>query len=184
MSEVGKIVLDTNILVSSLWTESGNASAIIKLMPRFVLPYHNAQILSEYAEVLSRPKFSFTADKRESLLSVIRLFGVEFLPNKSAEVMIDEDDRIFYDTAKDSGSILITGNVKHYPTKPFIMTPSDYLLRFSKTSEEILGDSKKAKQLRHLRYIDSKLDESERLAADPNAEWIDEDDFWKETDSD
>ena len=30
----------------------------------------------------------------------------------------------------------------------------------------------------HLRRIDGKLDEAEKIAADPNAVWIDEKEFW------
>jgi len=41
--------------------------------------------------------------------------------------MTDETDRVFYDTAKASGAILITGNIRHYPAMPFIMTPADFL---------------------------------------------------------
>ena len=133
MNEVIKAVLDTNVLVSSLWTSDGKAAEIIKLIPRFVIPCYNAQILIEYADVLCRPKFSFSSDKRENLLSGIKNFGVEFLPDESKEAMADEDDRIFYDTAKESGSILFTGNIKHYPNEPFIMTPSDFLLKVPKT---------------------------------------------------
>ena len=51
------------------------------------------------------------------------------------------------------------------------------------TFEEILEDWKKVRQLRYLRVIDKRLDESENLAADPNAVWIDEDDFWDETET-
>ena len=46
--------------------------------------------------------------------------------------------------------------------------------------EEILEDWKKVRQLRHRRFIDQKLDESEKLATEPNAQWIDEDTFWSE----
>ena len=41
--------------------------------------------------------------------------------------MIDEDDRIFYDTAKTAKAYLITGNKKHYPQENFIFTPADFL---------------------------------------------------------
>jgi predicted nucleic acid-binding protein len=40
--------------------------------------------------------------------------------------MQDEDDRIFYDTAKEGDAILITGNFRHYPNEPFIMKPSAF----------------------------------------------------------
>ncbi|MCL2662882.1 MAG: hypothetical protein FWE83_06060 [Oscillospiraceae bacterium] len=36
-------------------------------------------------------------------------------------------DRIFYDTAIASGAVLITGNTKHFPDEPIIMTPSEFL---------------------------------------------------------
>jgi len=49
------------------------------------------------------------------------------------------------------------------------------------TFEDVLEDWKWAKLNRHLRFIDRKLDESAKLSADPNAHWIDEDDFWEET---
>jgi putative PIN family toxin of toxin-antitoxin system len=130
MNEVLKVVLDTNILVSSLWTVDGNAASITKLLPQIVKPYYNAQILSEYADVVCRPKFSFSFEKREALLSKIKDIGVEYLPDKSEEVLVDEDDRIIYDTAKGSGSILITGNTKHYPSESFVMTPTEFLATF------------------------------------------------------
>ena len=41
--------------------------------------------------------------------------------------MPDETDRIFYDTAKASGAILITGNLKHFPSEPFIMKSAEFL---------------------------------------------------------
>jgi len=40
----------------------------------------------------------------------------------------DESDRIFYDTAKENGTILITGNTKHYPNEAFIVTPANFLV--------------------------------------------------------
>jgi len=41
----------------------------------------------------------------------------------------DETDRIFYDTAKQSGSFLVTGNLKHYPQEIFILTPAEFLAK-------------------------------------------------------
>ena len=48
-------------------------------------------------------------------------------PAASDIPMIDETDRIFYDTAKAAGATLITGNIKHYPAEPFIMLPADFI---------------------------------------------------------
>jgi hypothetical protein len=41
-------------------------------------------------------------------------------------VFTDETDRIFYDTAIISDSLLITGNIRHFSQKAFIMTPADF----------------------------------------------------------
>jgi hypothetical protein len=40
--------------------------------------------------------------------------------------MPDEDDRVFYDSAKLAGAYLITGNAKHYPAQPFVVTPAEF----------------------------------------------------------
>ena len=76
------------------------------------------------------------------------------------------------DILGNDGRIVITSNGK--PIGFTVGVDEDSL-------EEVLDDWKKVRQLRHLRFIDRKLDESERLAADLNAEWINEDDFWAET---
>ena len=49
--------------------------------------------------------------------------------------------------------------------------------------EGVLEDWRGVKQRRHLRYIDMKLDESERIAAGPNADWISEEEYWAETEA-
>jgi len=41
-------------------------------------------------------------------------------------VMPDESDRTFYDTAKTCGAVLVTGNMRHYPSESFIMTPAKF----------------------------------------------------------
>jgi predicted nucleic acid-binding protein len=41
--------------------------------------------------------------------------------------LLDEDDRVFYDTATASEAVLVTGNIRHFPAEPFVMTPADFL---------------------------------------------------------
>jgi antitoxin (DNA-binding transcriptional repressor) of toxin-antitoxin stability system len=74
----------------------------------------------------------------------------------------------------DGGKIIITNNGK--PIGLTVGVSEDSL-------EQVLEDWKRVEQLRHLRFIDHKLDESEKLAADPNAEWIDDETFWSETEA-
>jgi putative PIN family toxin of toxin-antitoxin system len=124
-------VLDTNILVSALWSAGGNTAKIIRLIPDGKIEVcFSAEILTEYREILNRPKFGFSASKRAELLSTIYKYGHMLFVDKSNAAMIDESDRIFYDAAKMCGGCLITGNLKHYPAEPFIMSPSHFLLKF------------------------------------------------------
>jgi len=127
MSEREKTVIDTNILVSALWSDNGNSATIIKMIPNVIIPIFNDSIFEEYAEVLKRPKFAFSADKRENLLTKMKEYGETSIPQKSDIPMSDETDRIFLDTAMASSATLITGNKKDYPDKPFIMTPVEFL---------------------------------------------------------
>jgi len=127
MKDKVKVVIDTNILVSALWSENGNPSAIIKMIPDGITPVFNDQIFDEYSEVLSRPRFSFSTYKRERLLEKIREYGEIVVPEKSDMPMLDETDRIFYDTATASSATLITGNIKDYPDEPFVMTAAEFL---------------------------------------------------------
>lgn len=123
------VVLDTNVLVSGLISSNGNCAKIINAFKdkRFNL-FYSAEILSEYSNVLYRAKFGFNADDIEDLLDEICLSGVLVSSDVGDIPLPDEDDRVFYDTALASGAILITGNTKHYPTEPFIMTPADFLI--------------------------------------------------------
>lgn len=127
MKDRVKVVIDTNVLVSALWSENGNSSTIIKLIPNGIVPFFNDSIFEEYVEVLNRPKFAFSANKRERLLVKMKEHGETVAAEKSDIPMSDETDRVFYDAAKASGATLITGNRKDYPDEPFIMTPAEFL---------------------------------------------------------
>jgi hypothetical protein len=77
--------------------------------------------------VLSRPRLKIPVEIQERIINAIIKAGIFFEPITGAIPLPDETDRIFYDTAKEIGAILITGNIKHYPAEDFIMTPSQFL---------------------------------------------------------
>jgi len=42
--------------------------------------------------------------------------------------MPDEDDRVFYEVSlSNEDSFLVTGNLKHYPTSPRVITPAAFI---------------------------------------------------------
>ena len=131
MNDGKKVVLDTNVLVSALWSENGNSATIMKMISNGIIPVFNDSIFEEYTEVLNRPKFAFSTNKRESLLAKLKEYGEAVTSEKSDFPLSDETDRVFYDTAMASGATLITGNIKDYPNEPFILTPAEFLRKMN-----------------------------------------------------
>ena len=133
-----KIVLDTNVLVSGLLTPFGPSGKIVRMVSAGeLILYIDARILSEYQEVLNRPKFKFNKDHISILLDFIKLYGqfVSSLPLKHR--LPDLDDEPFLEVAI-AGKVrsLITGNIVHYPPSSRegikIFSPSEFLEFFRK----------------------------------------------------
>jgi putative PIN family toxin of toxin-antitoxin system len=124
------VVIDTNILVSALWSEQGKPAKILTLIINdLLIPCYNAAIIQEYKNVLARPRFTFhqKKDSVDIIIGKITTDGLSIVVQASSISFVDENDRVFYDVAKASGAYLITGNSKHYPSEPFILSPSQFL---------------------------------------------------------
>lgn len=123
------VVVDTNVLVSSLWSKDGVPAQVMSLVLQgVVVPCFDFRILEEYNAVLSRPKFKFETWMVAAFLDRIKDVGVSVLPTPCPNVnFIDEDDKKFYEVAVSTQATLITGNTKHFPVEPFIVTPSVFL---------------------------------------------------------
>jgi uncharacterized protein len=125
---VVKVVLDTNILVSSLLTAGPPAIIVDLIADGKIIPFYSNPILQEYWDVLSRKKFGFDSEQASRLIdnivrSGIAVEGKQLNKNKK----VNEDDRIFYDAAVEAMAYLITGNIKHFPKESFIATPAQFL---------------------------------------------------------
>ena len=128
-----KVVIDTNIIVSAFISPNGNSAKVLNLCRKNKADiYYNDEIMYEYEDVLFRPHFKFDIEEiKNTTLTELRKTGIFSKPAKSSITMPDEADRIFYDTAKENGAILITGNKKHYPDEQFILSPTEFLEKFS-----------------------------------------------------
>jgi len=125
-----KLVLDTNIVISAFINPGGKPSQILKMvLNRKAELYFNSAILSEYESVMLRQKFASVIDSINirRFIDIIRSIGISFNPSVSNTKLPDESDRIFYDTAKESGSFLVSGNLKHFPKELFIISVADFL---------------------------------------------------------
>lgn len=67
-------VIDTNVIVSALLAkhpDSAPVQVIEQVFDRVIVPMFNDEILSEYKEVLKRPKFLFSEDSVNDMLGAI-----------------------------------------------------------------------------------------------------------------
>ena len=126
-------VIDTNVLVSSLLSKNPDdppVQVLRAVLNGQIIPLYHPDILSEYREVLNRKKFGFAPQLTKSVVDAIETFGTEIFPHPTEEQLIDMSDLIFYEVAMekhDEGARLVTGNLKHYPVREFIVTPAEML---------------------------------------------------------
>ena len=124
-------VIDTNVLVSALIThnqESATAKVVRLLLDQGFIPMYDADIIAEYEEVLHREKFPILPNVADALISHIIENGIEASRADFPESMPDEDDRVFYEVSLNhEDSFLVTGNLKHYPTSPRVITPAAFI---------------------------------------------------------
>ena len=124
-------VIDTNVLVSALITknpEAATAKVVRLLLEQEFVPLYDADIIAEYEDVLHRSKFPILKETADALISFIIENGIESSRGDFEESMPDENDRVFYEVSlSQDDSFLVTGNLKHYPTSPHVITPAQFL---------------------------------------------------------
>lgn len=126
-------VIDTNVLVSALLSSREDAATVQvigKVIRGEIIPVYSNAITTEYREVLSRKKFGFSSDAVSYLLSAFEKFGILFDPDPSGIVLPDRKDLPFYEVVlgkRDTDIYLVTGNIKHFPKEPFVVTPRELL---------------------------------------------------------
>ncbi len=126
-------VIDTNVLVSALLSSHSNAATVQvvgKLFEGDVIPLFNKEILEEYNEVLRRKKFRFSEEAVVALVDAIEKTGEMVEQTPSGKILIDMKDLPFYEVVlskQDEDAYLVTGNVKHFPNKPFVVTANEFL---------------------------------------------------------
>ena len=123
-------VIDTNVLVSALLPSQKVSNPTMVLREVFrgrITPVYNEEILDEYKEVLSREKFHIHQARIDTVVNHIKNTGLELERTKSWEgVFPDPKDIVFYEvTLSKDDAYLVTGNIKHFPQKPFVVTPAE-----------------------------------------------------------
>ena len=129
------VVIDTNILVSGLYSRNGAPAKVLSLMFNGLLvPCYDFRILDEYQELLFRDKFHFSKSHVKTLLEWIQPQGRSLVAPPLGMAFVDEDDKKFYELAKGFGIYLVAGNKKHYPEDDLVVSVNEFLEILSKSS--------------------------------------------------
>mgnify|MGYP006350749553 CR=1 FL=1 len=127
------VILDTNVLVSALLSKHDDA-ATVKVMQKLfegkLVPVYSTLIVQEYIDVLHRKKFKFDPDLVNAIIEYIQSIGIKIVPGSVQITLPDAKDLPFYEVfycTRDINSYLVTGNLKHFPVEPFIVSAADLI---------------------------------------------------------
>ncbi len=131
------VVLDTNVIVSGLLSETGKPGRIIDLAleNRFQVAYDD-RILSEYEDVLANPELRIRPARARAVIAHTELTGQQIeaavLPVDGFQ---DSDDLPFAEVfITANAQALVTGNLRHF--SPLVeqgltvCSPAQFLERF------------------------------------------------------
>lgn len=124
-------VFDTNVLVSAMIT-TNSQSPTVKVMEKVaeghIIPIYNYEIITEFDAVLHRSKFNLREHDIATMIEMIIECGIPLPRTTAVEEFIDADDAVFYEVAlSKEGAYLVTGNIKHFPKVPIVVTPAEML---------------------------------------------------------
>lgn len=125
-------VIDTNVLVSAMFSVTSIPGKIaMEALEGRIIPLVNKEILEEYQDVLCRPKFHFDRSAVRLLLDTILKRGVFVDAGPISEFLPDPKDVVFYavvmERRREDDAYLVTGNSRHFPKRPFVVTPREML---------------------------------------------------------
>lgn len=125
-------VIDTNVIVSAMLKADSMPALVLKeVLVGNICLLLNQEILDEYLEVLSRKKFHFSVEIVINFVREIKKRAIFIDAMPTDESMPDPDDAVFYEIVmearKETDAYLVTGNIKHFPKKPYVVTPKEMI---------------------------------------------------------
>lgn len=111
------VVLDTNVVVSALFSPHGPPARLVDAAVAGHLALAvDGRLLAEYRDVLTRPAFGFSAADVDVVLGVIALQARAVTAQPLAVRLPHRDDEPFLEVAVAADvDALVTGNIRHYP---------------------------------------------------------------------
>lgn len=127
-----RLVLDTNVVVSAAIKPDGLQLTVFLLaMSKPARLYITNAIMTEYREVLARPRLNIRKGPREQLLQLIKNRAYSVKSGRPLQVTADSDDDEFLECADAApADHLLTGNQRHFPRfwkKAKVITSSEFI---------------------------------------------------------
>jgi len=132
-----RLVLDTNTLISAVgWRHSKQRRILEACLLKKYLLIESADLLKEFVEVISRPKFSFVSQEQRSELVTRLISHCEMVePKKKLNIVKQdpEDNKVLECSLEGKADYIITGdrhllNLKQFG-KTEILTAGEFLQR-------------------------------------------------------
>jgi putative PIN family toxin of toxin-antitoxin system len=127
------IVLDTNVIISGILRPFSKAASILGLVADGTVQLaYDLRLLSEYRDVLSRPKFNVVKENVETFLAQVEQEGFLVSVKPLETHLPDPDDEPFLEVAL-AGKVeaIVTGNKRHFPSREYegvkILSPAEFL---------------------------------------------------------
>lgn len=128
------VVLDTNVVVSALLKADSPPARLLAAALRGGLRISfDARILTEYRDVLLRPKFGVNPTHVDLVLEALERDGIAVAASTWELSLPDPDDRKFLEVASalEPPAVVITGNIRHFPVascgRVRVEAPRDFL---------------------------------------------------------
>lgn len=124
-------VIDTNVIVSAFISKNLDSSTAMvwsAVLDGAITPMYSEEIIEEYRDVLHRKKFNIPEQLIKDALNHIIENGVRGERILSDDFIPDPKDIVFYEVAlSKEDAYLVTGNTKHFPKKPIVVTPAEMM---------------------------------------------------------
>ena len=127
------VAIDTNVLVSAMLKNYSIPSQVAaEALSGDIIPVLNDEIIAEYEDVLNRPKFRFDKKAVKVLLDELKKRAVYSDYGLIEDEIPDPKDVVFYAVLmekkkEDDDAYLVTGNLKHFPVRTYIVTPREMM---------------------------------------------------------
>lgn len=125
-------ILDTNVIVSAMLKNASTPGQVAaEALQGDIIPVLNDEIIAEYEDVLNRPKFKFDKNAVRVFLDELKRRAIYVYCGLIEDAIPDPKDIVFYavlmEKRREGDAYLVTGNLKHFPIRTYIVTPREML---------------------------------------------------------